>query len=71
MAYDLHELVPQLCAERKALGLKLHDIGKIAGISKENAHRFEKGINSPSLRTLQRYADALGVAIKFTLEEKV
>ena len=51
-----------LCEARERLGLTQHEIGARAGIPQETLSRIERG-RMPSLGTLQKIADALGVQV--------
>lgn len=51
-----------LCEAREHLGLTQHEVGARAGIPQETLSRIERG-RMPSLGTLQKIADALGVQV--------
>jgi DNA-binding XRE family transcriptional regulator len=62
-------LVATLRAERERLGLSLSEVAERAGIDRAAVHKLELGLNrNPTVATLERYANALGVQIAWTLE---
>lgn len=50
-------------AIRKRQGLALYELAERAGIPAPNLSELERGIGNPTLATLQRVADALGVHV--------
>jgi DNA-binding XRE family transcriptional regulator len=79
---ELDELVPQaqyievraLCTQlrklRQRMGLSLTDLSERTGLTRAMISRLENGWNlNPTLETLFRYTEALGVGLKLTLEE--
>ncbi|MGE4858343.1 helix-turn-helix domain-containing protein [Yersinia enterocolitica] len=61
-------MMTELKAARQRCNLTQEDIARRAGLRKQNISRMEKGIISPNLTTLSRYAAALGgtFVLKFT-----
>lgn len=53
-------MMTELKAARQRCNLTQEDIARRAGLRKQNISRMEKGIISPNLTTLSRYAAALG-----------
>ena len=51
-----------LCEAREHLGLTQHEVGARANVPQETLSRIERG-RMPSLATLQKIADALGVQV--------
>jgi DNA-binding phage protein len=65
----VRELVAALRAERERKGLSLADVAKRSGIDRAAVHKLEIGLNkNPTVGTLTRYADALGMRIAWDLE---
>jgi predicted transcriptional regulator len=65
----LRETVRLLKAEREALGLTLQELGDRTGIGKANLSRLENSRNpNPTVKTLARYADALGKDLVIALD---
>jgi ribosome-binding protein aMBF1 (putative translation factor) len=56
-----------LRAARQKAGLSLADVSARTGIDRAALSRLENGANSPTLTTLQRYADALGLQLRIGL----
>jgi DNA-binding XRE family transcriptional regulator len=62
-------LIAALRAERERQGLSLADIAERAGVDRAAVHKLEIGVNrNPTLATLNRYAEALGVRIEWSLK---
>ena len=58
-----------LSKERKRLGLSLEEVAKRGGFANESGvRRIEKKGANPTLSTLQRYAEAVGVTLKVEVE---
>lgn len=56
-------------ASRKALGLTQTELGELAGrIAPGELSRFENGHRTPTLDTLRRLADALGLELRDLLD---
>jgi len=56
-----------LRAARQHAGLSLADVAQRTGIDRAALSRLENGAHSPTLTTLTRYADALGLELKISL----
>jgi DNA-binding phage protein len=62
-------LVAALRAERERQGLSLADIADRTGMDRAAIHKVEIGVSrNPTLATLNRYAEALGVRIEWSLK---
>lgn len=57
-------------AIRKAHGLSQQQLASMAGIGMRTLQSIESGATSPTVRTLQRLADALGVQVAELLLEE-
>lgn len=53
-------MMTELKAARQQCNLTQEEVAQRAGLKKQNISRMEKGIISPNLTTLSRYAAALG-----------
>lgn len=53
-------MMTELKAARQQCKLTQQEVAQRAGLRKQNISRMEKGIISPNLTTLSRYAAALG-----------
>ena len=62
------ELIDQLVAHRKTLGLKQREVADRCGVTTNSISQFEKppGKRSPTLATVIRYANAVGATIGIT-----
>ncbi|MHA3661071.1 helix-turn-helix domain-containing protein [Yersinia enterocolitica] len=63
-------MMTELKAARQRCNLTQEDIARRAGLRKQNISRMEKGIISPNLTTLSRYAAALGGTFVFKFTQK-
>ncbi len=62
------EVVAQLRTAREKAGVSLNELETRTGISKSSLSRLENSAApNPTLRTLQRYADAIGITLKFLM----
>ena len=67
----LDEAIRLLKAERELRGLSLADISDRTGLSKSAVSKLENNEDAnPTVNTLSRYADALGMTLAVTLTEK-
>jgi DNA-binding Xre family transcriptional regulator len=67
----IRALVTTLKARRLARGLSLSDMAEKTGIAKPNLSRLENSERAaPTLDTLQRYAQALGMVVRVELVGK-
>ena len=67
----LGEAISLLKAEREIRGLSLADIGDRTGLSKSAISKLEnKEEANPTVNTLTKYADALGMNLGIVLTEK-
>ncbi|MDZ4657895.1 MAG: helix-turn-helix transcriptional regulator [Bythopirellula sp.] len=61
-------LIAQLKAERESQGLSLADVKKLSGITREAISAMENAESpNPTIKTLQRYAMALGVKLEMSI----
>jgi DNA-binding XRE family transcriptional regulator len=65
---DLREMLVRLKKHREEQGLSLADISKRCGMDRSAVSRLENGVYvNPTLDTLSRYAEAVGVEIGFSV----
>lgn len=64
------KVIDQLVAKRKAKKMTQSDISKITGIQRPNISRMESGVYNPTLDTLVRIADSMGLKVHVTFSEK-
>ena len=63
-----HELLDELVAIRKSLGLSLRDVAERMGDYPATVRAIESEDSDPRLEELQRYARAIGCRITFIVE---
>lgn len=67
---ELRSVIDELRACRKSKGISLNELAVRSGISKPNLSRLETNIRmAPTLDTLQRYASAIGKALRIELAD--
>ena len=57
-------LVQAMIDARKVSGLTQKELSERTGIAQADISRFENGTGNPSLRTLKRLAEGLGMSLK-------
>lgn len=57
-------LVQALLEARRASGMTQRELSELTGIAQGDISKLEKGNANPSLRTLQRLADGMGMRLK-------
>lgn len=62
-------MMTELKAARQQCNLTQEEVAQRAGLKKQNISRMEKGIISPNLTTLSRYAAALGGTFVFKFNQ--
>ncbi len=68
---QIWDLIAALCAERLKRKLSLEQVGEESEIGAANLCRLESNVDrNPTLDTVLRYADALGLELSLTLKEK-
>ena len=67
---ELRALAVRLRELRQRMGLSLTDLSERTGLTRAAISRLENGWNlNPTLETLFRYTEALGVDLRFTVDE--
>ena len=67
---DLAAVVPALKAAREDAGLTLAEVSEASGITVPTLSKLETGLHgNPTVRTLRRYAEALGKKLVVKLED--
>lgn len=65
---ERRRLIDALKAARLQLNLTQLDVAQKSGINVKNISRLERGIGAPTLKTLSRYAHALGGWLTFEFQ---
>ncbi len=65
---ELKELLNVLVEVRRNAGLRQIDVAQALKISQPAVSEFESGNNVPRIDTLQKYAQAVGANVYFTVE---
>jgi DNA-binding XRE family transcriptional regulator len=67
---ELRALMVRLREVRERMGLSLTDLSERTGLTRAAISRLENGWNlNPTLETLYRYTEAVGVGLKFAIDE--
>ncbi|MFG6326165.1 MAG: helix-turn-helix domain-containing protein [Lachnospiraceae bacterium] len=61
MEFDYSEIGTNIRSSRKKRGITQEELANIADISTQHLCRIENGVRTPSLETVHRIADALGI----------
>jgi predicted transcriptional regulator len=69
MECSLENMVTELSAIRKENGISLLEISRRMKTSHSHAWRLDKGVTTPLLSTVMRYAKSLGYTITLSLEK--
>lgn len=62
------ELIEQVKERRKVLGVTQETLAELADIGLRTLKQFERGKGNPTLETLQKLCDALGLEIKVEIK---
>ena len=57
-------IIQAMIDARKNAGMTQKDLSEITGIAQSDISKLENGIANPSLRTLQRLAEGMGMQLK-------
>lgn len=68
LARSENQLIRELIAARQRRGLKPADVAKAMGVDRSVVTRFESGGANPTVATINRYAEAVGAMIRYTVE---
>jgi len=63
------DLIEIIKARRNSLKIKQEGLAEMAGVGLRTLKQFESGKGNPTLETLQKLADALGLELTFTLKK--
>lgn len=65
----LSNLIDSVKERRKVLGVTQENLAEIAGVSPRTLKQFESGKGNPTLYTLQKLCDALGMDMKLEIKK--
>ena len=58
-------------ARRKVLGISQQDLAEMSGISLPTVKDIERGLANPSLSTISKLLDVLGMGIVYRVRQKI
>lgn len=65
----LSELILELKKRRETLNVTQEQLAEISGVGLRTLKQFESGKGNPTLQTLYKLADALGLKLKLEVKE--
>lgn len=65
----LSELILELKKRRETLNVTQEQLAEISGVGLRTLKQFESGKGNPTLQTLYKLADALGLKLKLVVKE--
>jgi transcriptional regulator with XRE-family HTH domain len=68
LARSENHLIRELIAARHRRGLKSADVARKMGVDRSAVTRFESGGTNPTMATINRYAEAVGAMVRYTVE---
>lgn len=66
-----NHLIRDLIAARRQRGLKPAEVARRMGVDRSVVTRFESGSTNPTMATINRYAEAVGAMIHYTVDQYV
>lgn len=61
---EAEDIIQALIEARRASGMTQKELSELTGIAQGDISKLEKGNANPSLKTLQRLADGMGMRLK-------
>lgn len=65
------QLAETMKSRRKTLGISQQDLAEMSGVSLATIKDIERGKGNPSLETVQKILDILGMEIKYEVRQTV
>ena len=65
----LSELILELKQRRETLKVTQEELADISGVGLRTLKQFESGKGNPTVQTLSKLGDALGLKLKFEIKE--
>lgn len=62
----MNDIITQLRQARKAANISQAKLAELAGMSQQQISMYENGVKSPSIDTVQRIAEVLGLQLTLT-----
>lgn len=62
----MNDIIAQLRQARKAANISQAKLAELAGMSQQQISMYENGVKSPSIDTVQRIAEVLGLQLTLT-----
>ncbi|MBK7388974.1 MAG: helix-turn-helix domain-containing protein [Bacteroidia bacterium] len=69
MEIPVQQLAPLLKSRRKDLKIKQEDLSETTGVALRTIRDLEKGLGNPSLHTLEKVMQVLGIELIFRLRK--
>lgn len=61
----------EIKARRKVLGISQQDLAEMSGVSLPTVKDIERGLANPSLSTISKLLDVLGMEIVYRVRQKI
>lgn len=68
---DKMDLADTMKMRRKTLGISQQDLSEMSGVSLATIKDIERGQGNPSIATIQKILDILGMEIKYVVRQTV
>ena len=62
----MNDIIAQLRQARKAANISQAKLAELAGMTQQQISMYENGVKSPSIDTVQRIAEVLGLQLTLT-----
>lgn len=63
------ELVMQIISRRAVLGITQEQLANLSGVGLKTIYKLEQGLGNPSLDTLEKVLDVLGLELSIKLKK--
>lgn len=63
------ELVKEIISRRAVLGITQEQLSKLSGVGLKTIYKLEQGLGNPSLDTLEKVLDVLGLELSIKLKK--
>lgn len=62
------DILTEIKERRMALGLKQEDLSEMAGVSLATIKDIDRGVGNPSVKTIEKIANILGLELKLVVK---